>query len=183
MTNNNTEIAKYEDQDDFELELKHPEPVKSKFVIWLSAAGLLAIIAIVILLLTSSNPRSTSLKNVVRAGAPEFEAYKNNVKLVKDKDMLVFDSPIMKMFYMEIRGTITNNGDKPITGFELMLKMVDLNDKVIATNIGVPIPAVRTEPLQPGETYKFKTRIDAPSNVLEGDVKDVNMELRGLQFK
>ena len=120
------------------------------------------------------------LPNAVRAGAAEFESYKGKVE-IEVIDKIVHPNMIgMKQF--EIRVRVTNRGDRLLTGLEIAGRMIDLGDKLIKESVSVPIPRVRTEPLKPGESIKVSVKIDGPGNLSEGEVKDLLIELRGLQF-
>jgi hypothetical protein len=118
---------------------------------------------------------------MVRAGAAEFDSYKGKVELeVIEK---VTHPNMIGMFQLEVRATLHNRGDRPLTAVEILGKMLDMDDKVIAQNVSIPIPRVRKEPLKPGESMKISVKVDAPAKITEGEVKDIVVELRGLRFQ
>ncbi|MBI1764798.1 MAG: hypothetical protein HYR56_25590 [Acidobacteria bacterium] len=146
------------------------------------ALGLVAITLIVgvFYIAGSKGDMKPPLPNGVWAGSAEFEHYKSKIE-IEVIDKIVHPNMIGMMQY-EIRTRVTNRGDRTLTGLELIGRMIGLDDKVIKESISVPIPRVRTEPLKPGESIKVSVKIDGPGNVSEGQVKDLLVELRGLQF-
>jgi hypothetical protein len=116
----------------------------------------------------------------VRVGAAEFDGYKDKVRLeVIDK---IVHPNMIGMAQYEIKARLHNRGDRAITGVEILGKMIALDDRLIAQNISIPIPRVRREPLKAGESVVVSVKIDAPARVAEADVKDLLIELHGLQF-
>ena len=65
---------------------------------------------------------------------------------------------------------------------EVIGRIYDLQDKVVAENVSIPIPKARREPLQPGESIKITVKVDGSSEVTEDQVKDILIELRGVRF-
>ncbi len=146
------------------------------------ALGLLALALVVgvFYIAGSKGEAKPPLPNGVWAGSGEFEHYKSKVE-IEVIDKIVHPNMIgMKQF--EIKARVTNRGDRVLTGIELIGRMIGLDDKVIKESISVPIPRVRSEPLKPGESIKVSVKIDGPAKVSEGEVKDLLVELRGLQF-
>jgi hypothetical protein len=87
------------------------------------------------------------------------------------------------MWQLEARAKVTNRGDRELTGVEVIGKMFDLEDKVIAQAIRLPIPRSRKDPLKPGESMNIVLKVDAPQKITEDEVKDITIELRGLRFQ
>ncbi len=157
------------------------EQARSRAILWVCAAAALVLIILVVMLMRAKPENSQPLPHVVRAGAPEFDAYKDKVELeVIDK---ITHPNLVGMFKLEVRAKLHNRGDRTLTGVEILGKMLDMDDKTIAQNSSIPIPRIRTEPLKPGESLAFSVNVDAPSKVSEGEVKDIIIELRGLQFR
>jgi len=154
---------------------------RGRAVLW-GGTALVLLLAVLIVWFAKSRPQeSPGLDSAARAGAADFEAYKDKVEVeVTDK---VVHPNMIGMFQIEVRANIHNRGDKTITGLEVVGKMFDLGDKVIAQRISVPIPRARPEPLKPGETLPIRVKIDAPAKVSENDVKDVTVELQALKFQ
>lgn len=148
--------------------------------IWIGGAAILLIVALIWLLLGINNNTSTSLDHIARAGSADFDAYKNKLEF-EYIDKMVYPT-MMGLWQLEVKARMHNHGDRPLTGVEVVGKMLDLNDKVIAQATSVPIPRNRTEPLKPGESFVFTLKVDAPGKVKEDDVKDIVLEVRGLRF-
>ena len=155
--------------------------LRGRAVLW-GGTALVLLLAVIIFLFARSRPQeSHSLEGAARAGAAEFEAYKSKVEVeITNK---VVHPNMIGMFQMEIRATIHNRGDKPVTGLEVVGKMLDMEEKVIAQRISIPIPLARPEPLKPGESLPIRVKIDAPSKITEDDVKDLTLALQALKFQ
>jgi hypothetical protein len=165
----------------FEAEAK---PIEEQTRGKLIAGGLgvlaLALIAGVIYIAGSKPKPVVVLPNAVRAGMAEFDSYKDKVSLEVIEKIVHPNMVGLKQY--EVQARVTNHGDRPLTGLEIAGQMIDLNDKVIKEAISLPIPRARTEPLKPGESMKISVKVDGPGNVSEDEVKDLRIELRGLQF-
>jgi hypothetical protein len=167
---------------DIELKVEHNSdrnPIRP--YIWIGVVTVLLIVAL-IWLVTHLDPESrpNTLDNVARAGSADFDAYKDKLEF-EYIDKMVYPS-MMGLWQLQVRARMHNRGDRPVTGVEVVGKMLDLSDKVIAQATTVPIPRIRTEPLKPGESIEFTVKVDAPGKVSEADVKDIVVEVRGLRF-
>jgi hypothetical protein len=161
--------------------IKETEQARSRALLVVGAIGALVLTALIVLLMQSKPPSVALTENMVRAGAAEFDSYKGKVELeVIEK---VTHPNMIGMFQLEVRATLHNRGDRPLTAVEILGKMLDMDDKVIAQNVSIPIPRVRKEPLKPGESMKISVKVDAPAKITEGEVKDIVVELRGLRFQ
>lgn len=157
---------------------------RSQAILIIGGVGALVLAVVVVLVrqaLLSSPPKSAGLENAVRAGAGDFDAYREKL-VFEDKEIIVHPNMIGMAQY-EVRAKLTNRGEKSISGLELLGRIVDLQDAVVAQNLSMPIPKLRTKPLAPGETMRISVKVDAPQRVAEADVKDVTIELRGLRFE
>lgn len=165
----------------FEAEAKPVEDQKrGKLIVGGLGALALALIAGVLYLASSKPKPVIVLPNAVRAGATDFDSYKDKVSLeIIEK---IVHPNMMGLKQYEVQARVTNRGDRALTGLELAGRMIDLSDNLIKESISIPIPRARTAPLQPGESMKVSVKIDGPGNVSEDDVKDLVIELRGLQF-
>ncbi len=166
----------------FEHEIeKDTEQPRSRAILWVGAVAALLITVLVIMVVRTRTQHKAELDSFIRSGSAEFEAYKNKVELeVTDK---IVHPNMVGMFQLEVRARMHNRGDRALAAVEVLGKMLDLSDKIIATNISKPIPRIRTEPLKPGESFLFSVKVDAPGKVSENDVKDITIELQGLRFK
>ncbi|HKX29501.1 MAG TPA: hypothetical protein VJ302_17555 [Blastocatellia bacterium] len=158
-----------------------PGEVRSRAIIWVAAAAIVLLGGLVLILVFSKTQSQAVLERVVRAGSPEFEAYKDKLQLeVLDK---ITHPNMVGMFQLEVRAKMYNRGDRTLSGVEVQGTMIDLADKVLAQGTSVPIPRVRSTPLKPGESLAFSVKVDAPGKVTEDDVKDITIQLHGLQFE
>lgn len=157
---------------------------KRSRVILLGGSIAVILLAAIILMLAKSKPHeAASLEDAVRAGNTEFENYKSKVEIdIKPEDKRTYDN-LIGMFQIEVRASVTNRGDRPITGLELVGKMFDMEDKTISQRSSIPIPRARQNPLNPGETMRVSVKIDAPAKITEAEVKDVTIELKGLKLQ
>jgi hypothetical protein len=152
----------------------------------LLAVGAIAGLMLAILIIALALTRSTSnreVENMVRAGSPEFNAYKDKVVLEIDRDSRMVHPNMIGMWQLVASAKLTNRGDRELTGVEVIGKMIDLEDKVIAHKITRPLPSDRNGPLKPGESMIVKVTVDAPAKITEFEVKDILMELGGLRFR
>ncbi len=160
---------------------KSVEQSRSRVILWGGTIVILLLATLVILVARSRPSYSVNLEDALRAGSAEFDAYKGKVE-VEVTDKLVYDN-VIGMFQIDIRARIHNRGDRPITGLEIVGKMFDMDDKVIAERVSIPIPRVREDPLNPGESIPVRVKVDAPGKITENDVKDVTIELLALKFQ
>lgn len=158
------------------------KPSSGVFLLGLGAGALIALGLIFLLYTQSRREERPLLERVVRAGTPEFDNYKDKIVFdVRPEDKITHPNMI-GMFQIEIRARMTNRGNRTLSGVEVLAKMLDLSDKVIAINTGTPIPRIRPQPLRPGETVSISLKVDAPARITEDEVKDILIELHGLQF-
>lgn len=162
---------------------KSVEQSRSRAILWVGTVGVLLLTAIIVLFAKSRPHEAPALEGALRAGSAEFEAYKSRVEIeVNADDKRVFDNMI-GMFQIDVRAKIHNRGDRPITGLEIVGKMLALDDKVLSQRVSIPIPRGRQAPLKPGESMPVSVKIDAPGKVTENDIKDVVIELSALRFQ
>jgi hypothetical protein len=153
----------------------------SRVFIWGLGVGAVITLSLIYLIYSQSKYEERPvLERVVRAGTPEYDSYKDKVVL-EVTDKITYPN-LIGMFQIEVQAKMHNRGDRVLTGVEVLAKMLDMSDKVIAQNTGIPIPRIRPQPLKPGESIPISVKVDAPSRITEGEVKDITIELRGLQF-
>jgi hypothetical protein len=159
---------------------KTTERARSRAILWVGAAAALLLTALVVLLARSRPQNQPVIENLQRAGAGDFDSYQEKVEIeIIDK---IVHPNMIGMAQYEIKARVHNRGDRQLTGVELIGKMFDLNDKIIAESVSLPIPRARTEPLKPGESMPVSVKIDGPANVTEAEIKDLAILLRGLKF-
>src|SRR5262245_64532673 len=121
------------------------------------AALMLAILIIALVMTKSAGDRE--VENMARAGSPEFDAYKDKVAVEVDPNGKMVYPNMIGMWQLEARAKLTNRGDRELTGIEVIGKMLDLEDKVIAHTVSLPIPRIQKGPLKPGESMNIVVKV------------------------
>src|SRR5215510_7379148 len=179
IMDDDTQLAVFERENDND---NGGERDRSRALLVLGAIATL-ILAVIITALTLTKPAvEREVENMVRAGSPEFDAYKDKVVLEVDPVKMSYPN-MVGMWQLAVTATLSNRGNRELTGVEVVGKMLDLEDKVIAQAVSLPIPRIRKESLKPGESMTVKVKVDAPAKITEDQVKDISMELRGLRFQ
>ena len=159
---------------------KTEKPKRNNLIVGALALIVIGLIGAVLLIARSKPEIKPVLPNAARAGNTEFDNYKSKVTLdVVDK---IVHPNMIGMSQYEIQARITNRGDRALTGIEIAGRMIDLDDKLLKESVSAPIPRARVAPLQPGESFLASVKIDAPGKITEDQIKDLLIELRGLQF-
>ena len=180
IMDDDTKLAVFERENDND---NGGERDRSRALLVLGAIAALILAVIITALMLTKPATEREVENMVRAGSPEFDAYKDKVVLEVDPDSKMVHPNMIGMWQLAVTATLSNRGDRELTGVELTGKMLDLEDKVIANAVSRPIPRIRNEPLKPGESMTVKVRVDAPAKITEDQVKDILMELSGLRFQ
>ena len=175
---NDTQLAVFENENDNAVERD-----RSRALLVGGAIAALILAALIVALALTNPGGEKEGDKMVRAGSPEFEAYKEKVLLEVNPDSKMVHPNMIGMWQLAVTATLSNRGDRELTGVEVTGKMLNLEDKVIAHTIKRPIPSNRNEPLKPGESMTVKVKVDAPGKITEDQVKDILMELSGLRFQ
>jgi hypothetical protein len=177
---NDTQLTVFENESE---SYNGGDPDRSRALLVVGAIATLVLAALITMLAMTKPASVKETESMLRAGSTEFETYKGKVTLDVDPNDKIVHPNMIGMWQLEVRATLRNNGDRALTGVEVLGKMVDMEDKVIAQDTSRPIPRVRQEPLKPGESMRISVKVDAPAKVTEGEVKDMYLELRGLRFQ
>jgi len=155
----------------------------------LVAFGLLIAVALVAVVLYSKlapapepgKPIVRGLQNAHRAGDPTFDRYK---KLIRLENPNYFTSKnMLGQILASGTGRIVNTSDKAIVGLELTGTVYGKDNKVLATDVALPVPKVRTR-LAPQEHMQVTVAIDSlPNGTKDGDLYDITIEVTGLEFE
>jgi hypothetical protein len=157
------------------------EQDRSRALLVVGAIATLVMAALITMLALTKPTSVKEVENMARAGSAEYEAYKDKIGLeVSEK---VVHPNMIGMWQLEVRAKLVNKTDRPLTAVEVKGRMFNLDDKVIAQASSMPIPRIRKEPLNPGESMNISVKVDAPGNVTEAEVKDILIELQGLRFQ
>lgn len=176
---NQQEVAMFQNQEPEQTETQK----KTRTLLWAGWIIAVVFVAIIVLFAKSKPQETLSLEGALSAGNTEFEAYKDKVEIEITPDDKIAYPNMMGMFQIDVRAKIHNRGDRPITGMEVVGKMLDMDDKTISTRLSTPIPKLRKEPLNPGDSMRVSVKLDAPAKITEADVKDVTIELKSLKFQ
>jgi hypothetical protein len=175
---NETQLTVFENENESYNEV---EQDRSRALLVVGALATLVLAALITTLALTKPASVKEVENMAHAGSPTYEAYKDKIGLeVSEK---VVHPNMIGMWQLEVRAKLVNNSDRPLTAVEVKGKMFNLDDKMIAQATSMPIPRIRREPLNPGESMNISVKVDAPGNVTEGEVKDILIELEGLRFQ
>src|SRR5262245_53741938 len=180
---NDTQLAVFENENDDENNngfVVERSSHRGLLVVGAIAALMLAILIVALAMTKPASDRE--IENMVRAGSPEFDAYKGKVVLEIDPESKMVYPNMIGMWQLQAKAKLSNMGDRELLGVEVIGKMIDHEDKVIAQAVKLPIPRAQPGPLKPGESTTIWVKVDAPRKITEGDVKDITVELLGLRF-
>ena len=179
---NDTQLAVFEnDNENNNGPVVEQDRSRGLMAVGVIAALMLAILVIALVMTKSSVDRES--ENMARAGSPEFDAYKDKVTVEVDPEGKMVYPNMIGMWQLEARAKLTNRGARELTGVEVVGKMLDFEDKVIAQAVKLPIPRIQKGPLKPGQSMNIVLKVDAPQKITEAEVKDITIELRGLRFQ
>src|SRR5215468_4337078 len=170
---NDTQLDVFENENDdennngFGAEQHRP---RALLIVGAIAALMMGILIIALVMTKPSHDRDAI--NLVRAGSPEFDAYKNKVLVEIDPESKMVYPNLIGMWQLQAKAKLSNMGDRELTGVEVIGKMLDFQDNVISHTVGLPVPRVRAEPLKPGESMIIAVKVDAPQKITEAEVKD-----------
>lgn len=153
---------------------------RRRLLIGLTAIATVIVSLLILLFVGLEERKPTGVEGILGAGNAEFDAYREKVQ-VEMLETIVHPN-LIGMAQHEVRGQITNNGDRRLTAIEIHGRMIGLDEGTVAEASGYPIPRSRETALTPGESFSFSIKIDRPGNVKEESVKDHSLELRGLRF-
>src|SRR5215475_9049634 len=159
------------------------EQDRSRGLLFVGAIAALMLAILIIALVMTKSTGDREVENMARAGSPEFDAYKDKVTVEVDPEAKMVYPNMIGMWQLEARAKLTNRGDRELIGVEVVGKMIDFEDKVIAQTVQLSIPRIKKGPLKPGESRDIKVVVDAPQKTTEDQVKDLTIELRGLRFQ
>ena len=180
--NNDAKLTIFENEDENNIDFT-PEPSRPwPLLVGGAIAALTLAILIAALVMTKPSIDQES-ENMLRAGSAEFDAYKDKVVLEVDPEDKIVYPNMIGMWQLQAKAKLSNLGDRELIGVEVVGKLIDHEDKVIAQAVKMPIPRAQPGPLKPGESTNIWVRVDAPPKVTEPEVKDITIELRGLRFR
>ncbi|MCS7079148.1 MAG: hypothetical protein NZ585_03745 [Chloracidobacterium sp.] len=119
-------------------------------------------------------------EGMLRAGDPEFDDYikREGVRLIP-VDRLVVNGERGDRYEYICR--LENRGDRTLTGVELRVYLIDMEEKIIVEKLAYPLAAQNLKQLAPGQSITARptlTRVMTP----ESEVRDFFCVVNGLRF-
>ena len=180
---NDNKLTVFDDKDnadsiDFGVEQSRP-----RAILFAGAVAALLLGVLIVALVRTKPSIDKESENLIRAGSPEFDSYKNKVMLEIDPESRMVYPNMIGMWTLRAKAKLSNMGERELASVEVVARLIDYQDKVIAQAVKLPIPRDKPGPLKPGESLDIPVGVDAPPKVTEGEVKNITIELRGLRFR
>jgi hypothetical protein len=118
------------------------------------------------------------LEGGLRAGAPEFEQYRERITL--DKPDAVESVRPVGDIWMRLTTTVRNFTGRTINGLEVYAAVVDLQGKPVKERTVIIIPARQPE-LEPNKTMEVPVVLEGMKK--EDDRANIKMEVTAVRFK
>ncbi|OYT71673.1 MAG: hypothetical protein CFK52_07375 [Chloracidobacterium sp. CP2_5A] len=161
-----------------------PTSSRRRLFIILAATFVLASIAVGIVAWWEKRSREAAAvsltEGLLRAGDPEFDAYlkREGVRLATI-DRLVVNGETSDRYEYVCR--IENRGDRPLTGIELRVYLVDMEEKAIVEKRSYPLAAQNLRQLAPGQSITARPTLTGVKTP-ESEVRDFFCVVSGLRF-
>ncbi|HEX8709883.1 MAG TPA: hypothetical protein VF723_16700 [Pyrinomonadaceae bacterium] len=127
----------------------------------------------------STGPVQQHLEGAIRAGSPEFEKYRDLIRL--DQPDAFEADRVAGDIVMDLTTTVRNFTDRTISGLEMRGTVVDLEGKPIKERTVIIIPSEGQPELENSKTTRVKITIPGFSKT---DVRaNIKMEVTGFKFK
>jgi hypothetical protein len=169
------------------MELTNTKPVRRPNIV-LYTLGIFAVAALALFLYTryhksqvAANPDLRVVPGIVRAGNPDFEYYKNYVRIQNVKAELGVNFAQSRIAI--ISGIIANEGDRKLEAVELHIALYDVYDKLSKERDATPLrPGVGiNRPMDPLEKRGFTVWIEPIEHFW--NPKRLEIELTGLKYQ
>ncbi|MFQ3581461.1 MAG: hypothetical protein SNJ67_08850 [Chloracidobacterium sp.] len=161
-----------------------PTTARRTMLLIVAVTFCLVSVAVGLVMWWEKNSRETAAikmaEGMLRAGAPEFDDYlrREGVSLVT-LDRLVINGETSDRYEYVCR--IENRGDRTLTGLELRVYLIDMEEKTIAEKLAYPLAAQNVKQLAPGQSITARptmTGVKTP----ESEVRDFFCVINGLRF-
>ncbi len=161
-----------------------PEPKRSLTPVY---ALLVFLIGLVVVFYYAQTQEQTTqsepipVPGMVRPGEPNFEYYKNRIRLANVHAVLGINYAKSRIAIVE--GTIINEGDRKLEAVELSLALYDIYEKITVTRIKTPLrPGIGVKrPMNPLEKRSFTVWIEPIEQLW--NPKRVDIEITGLKYQ
>jgi hypothetical protein len=151
------------------------EKDRSRSVMILSGAAVLAVIVLIILV--TSFRKTTTRIEMAQRGSPEFDSYAQFVS-INNVDTRYGERLNTK--YARILCTVQNTGDRVLIGLQLRASVIGLNDELIREKIITAVPDLRNT-LGPNQSMSIDVSLEpVPDASL---IKDMKIELYALKLE
>jgi len=153
--------------------------------IMLAALAAAVVIVAIIVGLLSLTPSGEEQKQQLMEGAflegsPEFEGYTNNIIVTTNTDRTSQARLGIGTIQMAIHGYIRNKGAKTVTGLEVRVGVVDMQNKVIKEKKVMVVP-LQTPTLSSNETIPVFVSLDGFTP--EDDRANVRWKVTAIRFQ
>jgi len=159
----------------FEQPAGNIEKDRSRSIMIVSGLAVLAVIVLVVLV-TSFSKKSAPV-DFARAGSPEFDNY---VASVKFSALDQRTGERLNVRYGRILCTVTNAGDRRITGLQIRMAAIGLGNELLREKVATIIPGNR-DSLAPGESLNIDISMEPIPDASE--IQDMTLQVYGLQLK
>jgi hypothetical protein len=149
------------------------EKDRSRAIMLLSGVAVLAVIVLVVLV-TSMSKKQAPVE-FARPGSSEFDSYIGSVKLT---NIVKRKGERLNNFYGRFLLTLENTGDRTITGLQLRMAAINLDNQVVREKVVAIIPAQR-EPLGPGQSARLDLYFEPLPN--PDELQDMTIEVYSLK--
>jgi hypothetical protein len=130
---------------------------------------------------TATTPGPVVIPGMVRSGDPDFEYYKNKIRIENVKASLGIT--FSKARIAIVSGVVSNEGDRKLEALELRITLYDVYDKLSKERVATPIrPGVGLKgPLEPLEKRTFSVGIESVEQLW--NPRRLEVMITGLKYK
>jgi len=135
---------------------------------------------------------TTRLENALRPGNKDYDDYVGKGQLEVEVDHKLRSETALKTTQLSITGSLTNHGNRTITGIELHGYTVDMDGKPMTDQKGKQIDHTvyvwmptqnRPGPMPPGVSLPFQLIIATiPTKIVDDQIGDCRIEISGVTF-
>ena len=122
------------------------------------------------------------IPDMVRPGEPDFEAYKNKVRIENVKAYIGFNFAGNRLAMID--GTLSNEGSRKLEALELHITLYDVYNKLckdVTRTVLRPGLGLENRPMEPLEKRTFTASIESVDQLW--NPKRVEIEITGLKYK
>jgi len=170
----------------FTSEIKRPgRPITLYLTLAVAAVALVAVI-LVVRFQKNNPPKATAgpvtVPGMVRAGDPNFEAYKDKIRIEGVKAFINLSFAGTRSATIE--GIISNEGSRQLEAVEMHVTLYDVYGKLSKERTAIPLRpgvGINKDPMEPLEKRTFFVAVDSVEQLW--NPKRVEIEITGLKYK